>query len=77
MDNLSRNELAKALVKELKLDNNIFSYQAVAEEIESIQEHQFMDFYKKAVMQNTFGNGLKAIIQTVKMIAFLLKLFKI
>jgi len=66
MNNLSRNELTKALVKGLKLDDNIFNYQAVAEEIEQIQEFQFMDFYKAVMNADTFGNGIKAIIQTAE-----------
>jgi len=60
---LSRNELTKALVKGLKLDDNIFNYQAVAEEIEHIRESQFMDFYKTVMATNTYGNGLQAIIK--------------
>lgn len=66
MSNLSRNELIKALVKGLKLDDNVFNYQSVAEEIEQIQEHQFMDFYKAVMKEDTFGNGLKAIMNTVE-----------
>ena len=66
MNNLSRNELIKALVKGLKLDDNIFNYQSVAEETEQIQEHQFMDFYKAVMSTNTFGNGLKAVIDVAE-----------
>jgi len=66
MNNLSRNELIKALVKGLKLDDNIFNYQSVAEETEQIQEHQFVDFYKAVMSADTFGNGLKAIIKTAE-----------
>lgn len=63
MNNLSRNELIKALVKGLKLDDNIFNYQAVAEEIELIKECDFVDFYKDVMRENTYGNGLQAIMK--------------
>lgn len=66
MNNLSRNELIKALVKGLKLDDNIFNYQAVAEEIETVQEKDFMDFYKATMAENTYGNGLQAIMKTAE-----------
>lgn len=64
MNNLSRNELIKALVKGLKLDDNIFNYQAVAEEVTHIKESKFVDFYKAAMSAEAYGNGLKAIIDT-------------
>jgi len=64
---LNRTELIKALVTGLKLDDNIFNYQTVAEEIELIQEQHFMDFYKKVMSAETFGNGLKAIIKVSKL----------
>ena len=66
MTNLSRNELIKALVKGLKLDDNIFNYQAVAEEIEYIQDRDFMDFYKAVMAENTYGNGLQAIMKVAE-----------
>ncbi len=64
--NLDRKELAKALVKGLKLDDNVFNYQAVLEEISTIQDHQFMDFYKATMGAESYGNGLKAIIDTAE-----------
>lgn len=64
--NLSRNELIKALIKGLKLDDNIFNYQAVAEEIEYIQDRDFMDFYKASMAENTYGNGLQAIMKVAE-----------
>lgn len=59
--NLSREELIKALVKGLKIDDNVFSYQAVAEEVEQIKDSLFMDFYKAVMNAETFGNGIKAV----------------
>ena len=66
MNSLSRNELIKALVKGLKLDDNIFNYQAVAEEVTHIKESKFVDFYKAAMSAEAYGNGLKAIIDTAE-----------
>ena len=63
---LSKTELVKAMIKGLKLDGNVFNYQVVAEEIDSIQDHQLMDFYKEVMSVETYGNGLKAIIDTVE-----------
>ena len=63
---LSRNELIKALIKGLKLDDNIFNYELVNEEVAQIQENKFMDFYKAVMSADTFGNGLKAIIQVAE-----------
>ena len=63
MNNLTREQLVGALIKGLKLDNNVFNYEAVNEETEQIQEHQFMDFYKAVMSADTYGNGLKANIQ--------------
>lgn len=65
-NNLSRNELIKALVKGLKLDDNIFNYQAVAEEVTHIKESKFIDFYKAVMAKDSYGNGLKAIIDTAE-----------
>lgn len=66
MSNLSREQLIKALVKGLKLDDNVFNYQAVAEETDSVQERDFMDFYKAVMSENTYGNGLQAIIKVAE-----------
>ncbi len=66
MKSLSRNELVKALAKGLKLDDNVFNYQTVLEEISIIQDHQFMDFYKATMSAESYGNGLKAIIDTAE-----------
>lgn len=63
---LSRIELTKALIKGLKLDDNIFNYEAVNDEVASIQEHKYMDFYKDVMAKESYGNGLKAIIDTAK-----------
>ncbi len=63
---LNRIELTKALVKGLKLDDNIFNYEAVNEEVSSILEHQYIDFYKAVMGAESYGNGLKAIIDTAE-----------
>jgi len=63
---LTKNELIKALVKELKLDDNIFTYQAVAEEVEFLCQSQLMDFFKAVMSAESFGNGMKAIIDIAK-----------
>ena len=61
--NLSKTELAKALIKGLKIDENIFNYESVKEEIEHLQENQFMDFYKEVMATDSYGNGLNVIFK--------------
>lgn len=63
---LERSELTKALIKGLKLDNNVFNYQTVDEEIENIQEKDYMSFFKAVMKEDTYGNGLKAIMQVAE-----------
>lgn len=60
---LSKTELVKALVKTLKIDDNIFNYEAIREELEHLQDCDFMDFYKKAISTDAYGNGMKVIIE--------------
>ena len=60
---LSKNELIKALIKGLKLDDNIFNYRTVSEEVEKIKESNFMEFYKKVMGENNYGNGIQVIIK--------------
>ena len=59
-------ELVKALIKELKMDDNIFNYQAVAEEIERIDKKDYLDFYKEVLKREHFGNKFKIICDVAK-----------
>ncbi len=63
---LSRNELIKAIIKGLKLDENPFAYQTIAESVESLSEDEYMDYYKKVLNEDAYGNGMKAVIRIAK-----------
>ena len=60
---LSKTELVKALIKGLKLDDNIFNYEVVNEELDAVPENSYMDFYKEVMSFESYGNGLNAIIK--------------
>lgn len=63
---LTKAELVKALVKGLKLDENIFNYATIEEEISHIRQGDYIEFYKQVLKADTFGNGIKAIIKTAE-----------
>ena len=67
MDN-TRKIFIKSLINSLKIEveNNPFEYQTVVDEVEHIQEQDFMRFYSECRAENTFGDGMKAIINTAK-----------
>lgn len=59
----------KSLISGLKIDveGNPFEYQAVVDGVEFINECDFMDFYNEARKINTYGDGVKAIIETAEL----------
>ena len=58
-----QSELVKALTRGLKIDNDIFAIETVQEATESIDEDKYMQFYKDVMKEDTFGNGMKAILK--------------
>ena len=56
-------ELVKALTRGLKIDNDIFAIETVREATESIDEEKYMQFYKDVMKEDTYGNGIKAILK--------------
>ena len=56
-------ELVKALTRGLKIDNDIFAIETVREATESINEDKYMQFYKDVMKEDTYGNGMKAILK--------------
>lgn len=64
----TRKIFIKSLISGLKIDvdGNPFEYQAVVDGAEYIKEADFMDFYNEARKRNTFGDGVKAIIETAE-----------
>jgi hypothetical protein len=60
---ISKKELISTLIKSLKIDDNILNYETINDEIELINQEEYLNFYKEVVKQDSFGNGLKAIIK--------------
>ena len=58
-----QSELVKALTRGLKIDNDIFAIETVREATENIYEDKYMQFYKDVMKEDTFGNGMKAILK--------------
>ena len=58
-----QSELVKALTRGLKIDNDIFAIETVREATESIDEDKYMQFYKDVMKEDTYGNGMKAILK--------------
>jgi len=64
----TRKIFIKSLISGLKIDveENPFEYQAVVDGVEFIKEADFMDFYNGCRKRNTYGDGVKAIIETAE-----------
>lgn len=61
-----RNEFIKGLLDTLKIPATAFNIALVSDEIENISNTDLREFYKSVVTADTFGNGMKAIINTAK-----------
>lgn len=59
-------EFVKGLLETLKIPTTAFNIALVKEEIEAIDKADLREFYKAVVTADTFGNGMKAIINTAK-----------
>ena len=65
MDNF-REEFIKGLIETLKIPATAFNIAIVADEIENISNNNLKYFYKEVVCVESYGNGMKAIIQTAE-----------
>lgn len=61
--NLTKTELSKAIIKSLKIDSNPFNYEAINEAIDLVPVERYMEFYKQILKVDTYGNGIKAVLE--------------
>lgn len=64
---LTKTELSKAVIKSLKIDSNPFNYEAINEAIDLVPVERYMDFYKQILKADTYGNGIKAVLEISEM----------
>lgn len=60
---LTKTELSKAIIKSLKIDINPFNYEAINEAIDLVPVERYMEFYKQILKVDTYGNGIKAVLE--------------
>lgn len=65
MDNF-RKSLIEELMLTLKIPQGNFNFATIADEIKNIPNDRLKDFYKKVMSADSFGNGMKSIIQTAE-----------
>ena len=61
-----KRELIKSLANRLSLADDIYAIDTIKEKMELIEDNQCLDFYQSVVSKNTFGNGLKAFLDTIE-----------
>lgn len=61
-----KRELIKSLANRLNLVDDIYAIDTIKEKMELIEDNQCLDFYQSVVCKNTFGNGLKAFLNTIE-----------
>jgi hypothetical protein len=67
MMSLTKTELSKAIIKSLKIDSNPFNYEAINEAIDLVPVERYMEFYKQILKVDTYGNGIKAVLEISEM----------
>ena len=61
-----RRELIDALIGGLNIEEDIYAIETVSEKTEHLQESQYLDFYQTVMAENTYGNGVKAVIKVAE-----------
>jgi len=61
-----RAELINALIRGLKIDEDIYAIETVKEKTEFLNESQYLDFYQSVMDEDAFGNGVKAVINVAE-----------
>lgn len=64
---LTKQELSKAIVSSLKIDANAFNYETINEAIDLVPAERYMEFYKQILKVDTYGNGIKAVLEISEM----------
>jgi len=65
MDNL-RKSMIEELMNTLKIPQGNFNFGTIADELEHISNDNLKDFYRAVMSAESYGNGMKAIIQTAE-----------
>lgn len=58
-----REELITALITGLKIEEDVYAIETVKESTEFLNEAQYLDFYQEVMKEDTFGNGVKAVLK--------------
>jgi hypothetical protein len=61
-----RKSLIEELMLTLKIPQGNFNYSTIEDEIRHIQNDNLKEFYKTVMSADSFGNGMKAIIESAK-----------
>jgi len=61
-----RAELINAIISGLSIEEDPYAIETVNEKTESLDESQYLDFYQAVMAANTFGNGVKAVIEVAE-----------
>ena len=61
-----REEFIKSLLETLKIPATAFNIATVSDEIACIPNDKLREFYKEVLIAETYGNGMKAILQTAE-----------
>jgi len=65
MDNF-RKAIIEELMTTLKIPNGNINFSTIADEIKEIPDEHLKSFYKAAIIADTYGNGMKAILQAAQ-----------
>ena len=61
-----RAELIKALTIGLKIESDVFAIDTIKEYTEFLTEDKYLDFYQAVMKEDTFGNGVKAVMKVAE-----------
>jgi len=56
-------ELINALISGLKIEEDVYAIETVKESVELLSENVYLDFYQAVMKEDTFGNGVKAVMK--------------
>ena len=60
-----RRELINALIGGLGINKDAYAIDTLKEKTELLKESQYLDFYQEVMKENSFGNGIKAVLNVL------------
>ena len=60
-----RRELINALIGGLGINKDAYAIDTLKEKTELLKESQYLDFYQEVMKENSFGNGIKAVLNVI------------